>query len=185
MSEILRTAEGASANNPVGDLKGHGIGALRTNRYRKYIEEHGWILSFVSTRPKSIYADGLYRHWNRRTKEDFWQKELQHIGQQEIENKEVYLAHSTPDGTFGFQDRYDEYRYQCSSIAGEFRESTLDYWHFARRFASDPALNQTFTDCVPPKTPFAVQSKDTLWCMANHSIQARRHVARVGKSFIY
>jgi len=180
-SEVLQTAEG---EDPVGTLRGHGISAMRSNRYRRYFEEHGYVFTLLSVRPKTIYAQGLARHWNRRTKEDYWQEELQHIGQQEVLNKEIYAAHASPNGTFGYSDRYDEYRNNESSIAGEFR-TTLDSWHFARIFGSTPALNADFVNCVPPERPFADQSSDLLWIMANHSIQARRIVSRTTKSFIY
>jgi len=184
-SEVLQTGvttSGAAAG--VGNLKGHGIGAVRSNRYRKFFEEHGYVYSFVSVKPKTMYAQGIPRTWNRRVKEDFWQKELQHIGQQEILNKELYAAHATPEGTFGYQDRYDEYRRAESTIAGDFR-STLDYWHYARIFASDPALNAAFVKSEPTKRVNQVTSADVLWIMANHSIQARRLVASGGNSFIY
>jgi len=180
-SEVLQTAEGT---DPVGALKGHGIAAMRSNRYRRFFEEHGYVFSFISVRPKTIYAQGLPRHFNRRVKEDFWQKELQHIGQQEVLNKEVYAAHATPDGTFGYQDRYDEYRRTESTIAGGFRDN-LDFWHFARIFGSTPALNGDFVKCVPTERTFAVPSEDVLWVMTKHSVQARRLVAQTGKSFIY
>lgn len=181
-SEVLQTAEGT---DPVGELRGHGIGALKTNRYRRYFEEHGIVLTLMSVRPKTIYTQGLNRSLNRRTKEDFFQPELAHIGQQEVLNKEVYAAHTTPEGVFGYQDRYDEYRRNESTVAGEFRTSTLDYWHLAREFGSDPALNASFVSCVPSDRIFAVNSTDTLWVMAKHSIQARRYVSKLGKSYIY
>lgn len=168
-----------------GTLRGHGIAAMRSNRYRRFFEEHGYVMSLMSVRPKTIYANGLARTFNRRTKEDFFQKELQHIGQQAVLNKEVYAAHSAPNDTFGFQDRYDEYRRQESNIAGEFRSSTLDFWHFARIFSSDPALNASFVACEPTERTFAVNTTDVLWIMANHSIQARRLLASTGSSFIY
>ncbi len=173
-SEVLQTAEGS---NPVGELRGHGIAALRSNRYRRFFEEHGYVFSFISVKPKTIYAQGLPRTWNRRLKEDFFQKELQHIGQQEVLNKELYAGHTTPDGTFGYQDRYDEYRRSESSISGDFRD-TLDFWHYARIFASDPALNSSFVSSVPTKRVNAVQSEDVLYIMANHSIQARRMLSK-------
>lgn len=181
-SEVIQTAEGTS---PVGEMRGHGIAALRSNRYRRFFEEHGYVYSFISVRPKTIYAQGLARHWNRRVKEDFFQKELQHIGQQEVLNKEVYAAHTAPDGVFGYQDRYDEYRRTESNVAGEFRGSTLDHWHMARIFSSDPALNASFVSCVPTERTFAVPSEDVLYIMANHSMQARRLVAGSGHSYIY
>jgi hypothetical protein len=181
-SEVLQTAEG---ENPVGDMAGHGIAAMRSNRYRRFFEEHGYVMSLMHVRPKTMYMQGLSRTWNRRTKEDFWQRELQHIGQQEILNKELYAAHTTPDGTFGFQDRYDEYRRTESTVAGEFRTSQLNHWHFARDFASPPALNGSFVSCLPTERTFAVPSEDVLYIMAHHSIQARRMVAATGSSFIF
>ena len=180
-SEVLQTAEGV---DPVGQLYGHGIGVARSNRYRRFFEEHGYVFTMMTVKPKAIYASGLGRTWNRRTKEDFFQKELQHLGQQAILNKEVRAAHATPEGTFGYQDRYDEYRQQFSSIAGEFR-TTLDFWHFARQFTSDPSLNASFVKCVPTENPFAVPSANTLYVMARHSVQARRLVAARGDSFIF
>jgi len=180
-SEVLQTAEG---DEPVGTLRGHGISSMRSNRYRRFFEEHGFVISVLIARPRAIYASGLQKHWIRAIKEDYWQRELEHIGQAEILNREVYSAHSSPTGVFGYQDRYDEYRRHWSSIAGEFR-TTLNYWHFARVFSSNPALNADFVKCVPVETPFAVPSEDVLQIHARHSIQARRLVTKVGTSFIY
>lgn len=188
-SEVLGTSVGYNSadetDSYVGELKGHGIAAMRSNRYRRFFEEHGYVLTFLSVKPKTMYVQGLPRTWNRRVKEDFFQKELQHIGQQEVLNKELYAAHTTPEGVFGYQDRYDEYRRTESTIAGEFRDSTLDYWHMARIFSSNPTLNGDFVKSVPTKRVYAVPSQDVLWVMANHSVQARRLVADSGKSFIY
>lgn len=180
-SEVLQTAEG---EDPVGEMRGHGISAMRSNRYRRFFEEHGVIMSLCTVRPKTIYAQSLNRMWNRRVKEDFWQKELQHVGQQEVLNKEVYAYHNTPLGRFGWQDRYDEYRRSESRVSGEFR-NVLDHWHFARTFASSPALNATFVSCDPTDDPFAASLTQKLYCMASHSMQARRLVARSAGSFIF
>lgn len=181
-SEVLQSAEGS---NPVGTLRGHGISSMRSNRYRRFFEEHGYVFTFMSIRPKTIYGNGLPRTWNRRVKEDFWQKELEHIGQQEILYKEVYGAHSTPNDGFGFQDRYDEYRRVESTIAGEFRTSDLNFWHMARIFGSDPELNADFVKCVPTERTFAVPSKDVFLVYAKHSVQARRLVCQKGNSWTY
>lgn len=182
-SEVLQTGPDTS-DEGVANLKGHGIAALRSNRYRRFFEEHGFIITLMSVRPRSMYGTGLHRSWSRTTKEDFWQSELAFIGQQEVLNKEVYAAHATPTGTFGYQDRYSEYRSQPSYVNGEFR-STLNYWHLARLFASDPALNASFISCDPGKRINAEQTTDQLWCMVNHSVQARRQVnnATIGRVF--
>lgn len=184
-SEVLQSSGTSTGTQTgVGNLAGHGIAATRSNRFRRFFEEHGYIHSFMSIRPKTMYIQGLRRTFNRTTKEDYWQKELEHIGQQEVLNKEVYLAHATPEGTFGYQDRYDEYRREESWVSGEFR-STLNMWHFARSFASDPALNSTFVKCVPSEAPFAVNSTNTMWVMVKNSVQARRALTQMGNSYIY
>jgi len=184
-SEVLQTGVTTSGNAAgVGTLRGHGIGAMRSNRYRRFFEEHGIVLSLLSLKPRTMYTQGMERMWNRRTKEDFWQKELETIGQQEILNKEVYVDAASVDGVFGYQDRYDEYRRKESSVAGDFRTS-LDFWHFAREFASEPALNATFVSSVPTDRVFAVTTDDTVYVMANHSIQARRMLSQTGRSFTF
>lgn len=188
-SEVLTTASTGAAsfqpNDVVGNLRGHGIAAMRSNRYRRFFEEHGYVISLMVVRPRTIYANGLFRHWNRRTKEDFWQLELQHAGQQAVLKKEVYVDSVAPDSTLGWQDRYDEYRRMESRVAGEFATSTLNFWHMARIFASEPSLNADFITANPTNRIYAVTTKDQLYVMANHSIQARRLVAKTGTSYIF
>lgn len=182
ISEVLATAEGT--NTDVGDLKGHGIGAMRSNRYMRHFEEHGYVMTLMAVQPKTQYVQGLNRTWNRRDKYDYFQQETQHIGQQEILNKEIYAYAASPDGTFGWGDRYQEYRQQESRIAGEFRTTTLDFWHQARIFSSEPALNADFVKSVPTERIFAVPSQDVIYVTANHSIQARRVISATGTAFI-
>lgn len=186
-SEVLQTGVTTDGDDTdgVGNLKGHGLGAMRSNRYRRFFEEHGIVISLLSVKPRTMYAQGAERMWNRRTKEDFYQKELEHIGQQEVLNKEIYAAHAQPNGVFGYQDRYDEYRRVESKIAGEFRTTALDFWHMARIFGSAPTLNGDFVKSNPTKRVYAEQTQDSLWIMANHSIQARRMLSRTGSSFTF
>lgn len=187
-SEVLQTGVTTDGDDTdgVGNLKGHGIAAVRSNRYRRYFEEHGYVFTLLSVRPKTMYLNGIPRTWNRRVKEDFWQKELEHIGQQEVLNKEIYAASTLPGGVFGYQDRYDEYRRQESMVSGEFRSSVLNFWHMARDFASAPALNSDFVTSTPTDRIYAAGStQDVLWIMANHSIQGRRMVAHKGSSYIF
>lgn len=182
-SEVLQTGPD-TADDGVASLKGHGIAALRSRRYRRFFEEHGYVITLMSVRPKSMYGNGLHRSWSKTTKEDFYQSELEHIGQQEVLNKEIVLGHATPEGTFGYQDRYSEYRSHPSRVAAEFR-STLNFWHLARLLSPSPSLNSTFVTCDPGKRINAEQTADQLWVMVNHSLRARRKVGMpsVGRIF--
>lgn len=180
ISEVLQTAEGT---DPVGTLRGHGIAAMRSNRYRRFFEEHGFVLSIMLVRPKAIYMQGIPRSWLRRVREDFFQTELQHIGQQEVYTKELYGAASDGENgdlkVFGYQNRYDEYRGHESYVCGEFRD-ILDYWHLARSFSNEPVLNADFISATPSERIFAAQQNDQLYCMINHSLQARRLMSKFG-----
>lgn len=167
-SEILST-DGANT----GDMYGHGISAMRTNRFIKFFREHGFIFTLMSVVPKSIYGSGINKLWGRSVKEDYYQHEFANLGEQEVLNREIYWNHTTPGGTHGFQERYDSYRGVPSTIAGEFR-STRNDWHMARIFASDTALNSSFINCSPTTRIYGAPSTDQLICMAQHSVQARR-----------
>jgi len=139
-SEIIQSApsiDDVSAES-VGSLKGHGITVLKENKYRRKIPEYGFIITLMIVRPKTAYQQGIHRMWSRDTKEEYFQPELQHIGMQQVKNKELKADHATPNGLFGFQNRYDEYRHRFDVVSGELAD-TLDYWHMARQYASDPA----------------------------------------------
>lgn len=182
ISEVLATAEGT--NTDVGDLKGHGIGAMRSNRYMRMFEEHGYVFTLMAVQPKTMYVQGLHRSWNRRDKYDYFQPETAFIGDQEILNKEIYAGAASPGGTWGWTPRNEEYRQQPNRIAGEFRTTTLDFWHQARIFSSEPALNSAFVTSNPTERIFAVPSQDVLYITASHSIQARRVIPAVATPFL-
>lgn len=186
-SEVLRTGNESTQTGgeaPIGEMRGHGMSAMRSRRFIRFFEEHGVVLTLASLRPRSMYMDGLHKSWSRRTKEDYWQKELEQIGQEEILNKELYAAHAEPDGVFGYDNRYSSYRSLPSYVVGDFR-NTMNDWHLARSFAAAPALNASFIECVPSKRIHAEQTSNVIWGMFSHSIQARRLVGRktIGRIF--
>lgn len=179
-SEVLQTGVD-STDGGLGTLGGHGIGAMKSNRFTKFFEEHGLIMSLMVVKPKPMYHQGLSKFWSKTTKEDFFQYELEGIGQEEILNKEVYVAHTTPDGIFGYQNRYDEYRFNVDTVAGDFRPGqALEEWTMCRDFSSDPALNSTFVTCSPTNRIYASTATDQLLVMAYHKVKARRMMRKVG-----
>ena len=181
-SEVLQTSSDADRSG-VGDMYGHGIGATKGRRIRRFIPEHGYIMSLLTVRPIPVYAQGLERIWSKENRFDFWQKEYEHIGQQEVKNSEVYADGDTAqDGaTFGYQNRYDEYRRGVNIITGEFR-TNQDYWTMARIFASRPTLNGDFVSCMPTDRIFQVneQNSDQCYVMVKNNIIAKRLVSKNG-----
>jgi hypothetical protein len=172
VSEVLST-DGANT----GQMKGHGISAMRTNRFRRYFQEHGIFMTLMSIVPKAVYADALGRKWLMETRDDYYQKENIYLGDQEIKNVEVQADHATPDGTFGFQGRYDHLRFSHSSIAGKFA-GDLDHWHMARVWDGNVALNSDMVECDPTTRVFQDEAGDQFNVMINNSVQARRQLPR-------
>lgn len=184
-SEVVQSAPGEfdAVESPLGTLGGHGIGAMKSNRYQRFFEEHGYVFTLLSIRPKAVYTDALERHFLYRTKEEFFQKELQFIGQQEVFKGEIYPQSSSTTNreTWGYINRYEEYRRQLSGVSGEFR-TTLDYWGMWRKLASLPTLNSDFVNCFPTDRVYASTDTDEVYAQVHHSIQARRLIAPTGGS---
>lgn len=185
-SEVLQTSPDVTGPEErhefgVGDLYGHGIASMRSNKFRRTIDEHGYVLSLLSVRPKAIYTNGVERHWLKKDREDYFQKELEAIGQQEILDNELKLDPGNDQAVFGFQDRYSEYKWARSHATTEFR-NLLDYWHMGRVFDTQPVLNQSFTDCVPTKRIYNEQTTHPLWIMTHNRTVARRVVGKSGAS---
>jgi hypothetical protein len=193
-SEVLQTGVTTGGTGGgvggVGQFGGHGITAMRSNRYRRFFEEHGIVFTLMSIRPKTMYSQRVDRGLLRGmaytgmfgNKLDYWQRELQHIGQQQVQPMEADA--SATASPFGYQDRYDEYRRKESTVHGLFR-STLDIWHLSREFASPPALNSTFVSCVPSTRIFQDTANDNIYALVHHSLQARRLVSREGTSMTF
>lgn len=180
-SEVLQTSADGS-NSGVGSMYGHGIGAVRSGRWRYYCWEHGFLMSFMIVRPQAVYTQGIERMWTRVVKEDYWTPEYQHIGQQEVLKRELFADGSANDTeVFGYQNRYDEYRRGKNHVTGEFR-STLDYWNMARIFENAPNLNGEFITCNPTDRIYQLSAdlSDQLYVMVQNDVLAKRLMSRNG-----
>lgn len=176
-SEVLQTAPGGE--DPVGALKGHGIGAMRTNRFRRFFEEDGIVLTFAMVRPIGVYMQGLHKMWSRRSFAEFYNYQFEHLSQQPVYTRELYAGVTDKDTIFGYQNIYDDYRSIPSQVSGEMR-TVLNSWHMARDFSNEPVLNGDFLTSPPTNRIFAAQENDTLYCMAHHTIHSRRLLPRFG-----
>ena len=172
--------------SPQGNMAGHGLNLGGNGQFKKYCEEHGYIIGIVSVLPKSAYQQGIPKHFTKFDKFDYFFREFEHIGEQEIKNKEVMLTTTSANNeeVFGYTPRYSEYKFANSSVHGYFKTS-LDFWHLGRIF--DPNddviyLNQSFIECDPSRRIFAVEDENehTLLVHMFHNVQARRPMSYFG-----
>ena len=153
LNPVPQTAE-TSEDSPQGNLAAYGTVHMDKHGFEKSFVEHCIIIGLASIRADLTYQQGLNRMWSRSTRWDFYWPALSHIGEQAVLNKEIYAqGTSADDETFGFQERFAEYRYYPSLITGKFRSSaaqSLDTWHLSQDFGSLPALNASFIEENPP-----------------------------------
>lgn len=142
------TATGLTGGtSPLGTLAAVGTGVMQ-HGFRGSFTEHGYILGLCCVRREPVYQQGIRKLWSRATRYDFYWPVFSALGEQAVLNKEIYSDGSANDAlTFGFNERWAEYRYHPSFTSAYFRSTTttpLDAWHMAQKFTSLPALNQTF-----------------------------------------
>lgn len=117
---------------------------------------------------KVIYMQGIYWFFFRCECFDFWQKEFEQIGMQEIDGMELYVDQFFGN-VFGYQDCYWEYKEYFFSVIGEFC-SLLNYWYFGREFLQVFELNVSFINCILFWCVFVDQIQDYLWVMVNYKM---------------
>jgi len=143
-------------NTPLGMLGGMGTALGKRSGFTQSFTEHGYIIGLVAVRADLTYQQGLQKHWSRSTRYDFYWPVFAHLSEQPIRNDEIY-AQGTADDllTFGYQERWAEYRHKPSRITGLFKSTssgTIDPWHSAQKFTVLPTLN---TDFIVSNPPFA------------------------------
>jgi len=192
ISEVLQNAPsnagaGTSEDTPQGNMAGHGISIGSGNDFKYYCEEHGFIISICSVRPKSAYQQGLHKLWNRFDPLQYAFPSFANLGEQEIKNKELYYLESDGqnDVVFGYTPRYSEYKYMESRVCGDMRTNLRDAgWHMGRKFTARPLLNANFIQCKSSETDhiFAVTGTSThnIYMQILNELHVRRCLPKHG-----
>ena len=147
ISPVAQTSS-TDTTTPQGNLSAIGTTVLSGHSFTKSFTEHTIVIGMVSVRTDLTYQQGLNRMFSRDTIYDYYWPTLSTIGEQAVKNKEIYAQGSAADETtFGYQERYAEYRYKPSSITGKFRSNatgTLESWHYAQEYSSLPLLGDSW-----------------------------------------
>lgn len=140
--------------SPQGNLAAYGLNAQRYHAFTKSFSEFGYVIGLINVRADLTYQQGINKMWLRSDVLDFYWPSFAHLGEQAIENIEIYCQGNDDDKkVFGYQERYAEYRYKPSLITGQFRSTykePLDIWHLSQKFASLPTLSDEFIQDHPP-----------------------------------
>lgn len=142
-TEVLQTSE-STQNSSQGNQTGHGFALNGDKIGKRYFDEHGYLFVIMSIRPQNGYFQGIPKDFTKTDNLDFYFPEFQHLGEQEIKEREIYYSGTdVDDETFGYVPRYSEYKTCFNRVCSDFRDS-MDYYHLARVFNSPPKLGDKF-----------------------------------------
>lgn len=155
-SEVLQTS--SSDNSSVlGSYGGHGIGSQSGFIGDYFVEEPGCIITLFYVNSNTLYSNGIRRDFLKYSINDYVFPFFTNLGEQEVYNCELFYdpcrsSDYSDDGnlgTFGYQARYNDYRYIPDSIAGTFRSSSK-VWTQAKYFKQPSASSNP--DNLPSPT---------------------------------
>lgn len=182
--DAIYQTSASQENSPLADFAGKAISVGGQKPISYYCKEHGYIMGLMVIRPRPEYQNITRRHWlhGLTGKFDYFWPILANIGDQEIQNRELYAGNGVSIRAFGYTPRYQEYRFAPSETHGEM-QTTLKYFHMNRIFNSPPVLNQQFMNCVPRTDMFAVTDGEVshhYWCEILIGCQAKRPIPKFG-----
>lgn len=160
VSEVLQTSNNSTDRGNLGSFSGHGITATtgRVARYR--VHEHGLIMGLLNFRPTNLYTQNLNACWTRKSRLEFYFPEFAHLGEQAVYQHELANIFSSDPNVsgyeeriFGYQPRYNEYRWMPNTVHGDFR-TISNYWHLGRSFNNHTRLNPDFIYGITESTDF-------------------------------
>lgn len=141
--DVRAVAQTAPGETPQASLSAYGQ-MVAESGFMYSANEHGYIMTLVNVRADITYQQGIHKMWQRSTRYDFYQPPLAHLSEQPVLNREIYYQNTSADQeVFGYQERWAEYRYGVSGVAGAFRSNyatPLDAWHLALYFTQLPEL---------------------------------------------
>ena len=163
MDQVLQTSS-TDATSPQGNTAAFSCTTNAAEMFTYSSTEHSYLIGVAVIRTDHTYQQGINRLWNRKKWTDFFVPQFANLGEQAILNKEIYATGTSTDSeAFGYQEAWADYRYKPSYVSGCFRSNyaqSLDAWHYADDYSSQPYLSSEWIDETPSNIDrtLAVQS---------------------------
>lgn len=149
VSELLNTG------NAQGTQTGQASSYAEGGRADYTVQEHGIIMGIYSCIPRQSYVNAVPKLMFKNEAMDYFLPVFDGMGEQEIKNIELNIAHIAPNDTFGYVPRYAEYRLPFNMVTGEFT-ANLTTWHLSNMLPTNVLLDEAFFDIYYPDRVFAV-----------------------------
>jgi len=157
VSELLNTGNIDDQGYQTGQAAGYSEGG--DIRYK--VLEHGLVMGIYSAYPDALYTESVQRLFFKRDAKEYYIPVFDQMGERPIQNKEVRLNHTDPEGTFGYVPQYAEYRLPFNMVTGLFKtDGYLQKFYLGIRAGVDAVLNEEWFDINNPDEIFKVVGAD-------------------------
>lgn len=182
VSDVEQTSA-STETSAQGNLAGKGTAvAGGFAGFNTFCSEETLIIGLAFVMPKTSYANGISRMLLKTNDlYEYFNPSFQHLGEQSIYRMELYANATNPKGEFGYEPRYNEYRFHNNEVHGSFKNS-LSYWNLARIFDSAPSLNASFVYMKPWYFDriFNYAGKDPILASLHFSVRLLQPVSKYG-----
>lgn len=183
-------------STPQGTTTSKLLASDTSKKFDVYCEEHGMVFVMCYITPETIYKNRMRTEYLYKDKEDFLFPEFAHLSPQAVQNQELFVPRSadelvgyTPDGVFGYQDRYNELRQDTNDVHGDFK-GNLSFFLQMREFTKMPALNTAFLKADDVNTSIFATDKvkdsagnvhevDQIWASFDLDVKAVRCLPKI------
>lgn len=113
----------------------------------KSFTEYGFLFTLGCIRVLNhTFSQGIDLHWRYRTRYDYYLPEFNNVGDMAIQKSAIYVDPSY-NSTFGYQERYAQYKMIPSRVAGYMRpqvSNTLAIWTYTDYYNTAPTLSASW-----------------------------------------
>lgn len=138
--QTAQTSSSVEGSTPQGNLAAFGYTSSSGELFKDHkFLEHGYVHVFAVVRHRNIYPSYLSRDNFRLNMFDFYFPQLANISEQPVYTREINPFASNPNGGFGYQEAWAEYRFEPDYVTGLMRpgvEGSLALWNYADNFDS-------------------------------------------------
>lgn len=135
--QTAQTSASQEGETPQGNLSAFGYTATGGHLFTKTFLEHGYVHVFAIVRHQNIYSSMLAKDNFRMTQLDYYMHPLANISEQPIYTYEINPFAPNPEGVFGYNEAWCQYRDEPNTCSGLMRSGvtgSLDLWNYADDF---------------------------------------------------
>lgn len=145
-TDVVNTA------NDQGMISGKGISASNGEIGSVFCDDYGICMTLMSIMGDTYYSQGWKKQDLYTTADDFYLPERAKLGLEPVMDAEIYYSDANTRSVFGYQNRYDSYRYRANEVHGvvaNFSDTNdISCYIQQRHFTSKPTLSKEFLDAT-------------------------------------